>query len=212
MDFITIDFETANSNLDSPCEIGLTVVREGMIVDTHEWLIKPQNQEFNYFNIRVHGIRPQDVEHKPEFDELWEEIQPIIENQFLIAHNASFDMGVLRKTLESYGLPYPNLDYACSVSFSKRIWAGLPKYNLKSLCAMHGITFHHHRAGADSRATAELCIKAFETAGIDSMEDFKTKLKIQPGTIRDGQHYPAVSMPVKKVTKRFRRFRHVDEG
>jgi DNA polymerase-3 subunit epsilon len=210
MDFVTIDFETANSNLDSPCEIGLTVVKEGMIVDTHEWLINPQ-QEFNYFNIKVHGIRPEHVAYQPEFDELWDDIQPIIENQFLIAHNASFDMGVLRKTLEYYSLPYPNVQYACSVSFSKRIWVGLPKYNLKSLCDLHGIKFHHHRAGADSRATAELSIKAFEAAGIDSLDDFKTKLNIQPGRISEGEHYPALSIPVKKYTKRFRRFKHDEE-
>jgi DNA polymerase III subunit epsilon len=40
MDFITLDFETATSQRDSPCEIGLTFVSGGQIVETKSWLIK----------------------------------------------------------------------------------------------------------------------------------------------------------------------------
>lgn len=41
MDFITIDFETATSQRDSPCEIGLTFFESGQIIETKSWLIKP---------------------------------------------------------------------------------------------------------------------------------------------------------------------------
>jgi len=34
MDFVTIDFETATSDLDSPCEIGLTIVQNSKILET----------------------------------------------------------------------------------------------------------------------------------------------------------------------------------
>jgi len=165
MDFITIDFETATSDRDSPCEIGLTFVKDNKIVETKSWLIKPIYDEFDYFNTLIHGIRYEDVADKPEFNELWNEIKPLVENQFLIAHNAGFDLGVLRKTLETYGIPYPTLTYACSYIFSKKVWEGLPGYDLKTLCKVNKIEFNHHRAGYDSRATAELCLKAFETAG-----------------------------------------------
>ena len=202
MDFITIDFETATSKWDSPCEIGLTIVKEGMIVDTLEWLIKPHYPEFNYYNVLIHGIRPEHVAHSPEFDELWEELHPILENQFLIAHNAGFDMGVLRKTLDTYQIPYPNLQYSCSVVFSRKIWAGLPKYDLKSLCNMHGISFRHHRAGADSRATAELSLRAFEAAEIESLSDFEEKLNITVGKLFEGGHHPSIHKNLKKTKKK----------
>ncbi|MEZ4904535.1 MAG: exonuclease domain-containing protein [Spirosomataceae bacterium] len=74
MDFITLDFETATSQRDSPCEIGLTFVSGGQIVETKSWLIKPMYDEFDYFNILIHGIRPEHVADKPEFNELWTEI------------------------------------------------------------------------------------------------------------------------------------------
>lgn len=65
MDFVTIDFETATSQRDSPCEIGLTFVQGGQIIETKSWLIKPSYTEFDYFNILIHGIRPEHVADKP---------------------------------------------------------------------------------------------------------------------------------------------------
>ena len=58
MDFVTIDFETATAQRDSPCEIGLTFVENFRIVDSKSWLIKPLYEEFNSFNISIHGIEP----------------------------------------------------------------------------------------------------------------------------------------------------------
>jgi DNA polymerase-3 subunit epsilon len=44
----------------------------GQIVETKSWLIKPLYDEFDYFNILIHGIRPEHVADKPEFNELWD--------------------------------------------------------------------------------------------------------------------------------------------
>jgi DNA polymerase-3 subunit epsilon len=178
MDFITLDFETATSERDSPCEIGLTFVKDRKIVETKSWLIRPRKLQFGYYNILIHGIKPDDVANEPEFDELWKEIKPLIEDQFLIAHNAAFDISVLRKTLETYHLPCPPLSYACSFQFLKKAWQGLSGYNLKALCDYHQIDLNHHRAGDDARATAELVLKAFETTGSSTITEFQEKLSI----------------------------------
>ncbi|AWV97134.1 3'-5' exonuclease [Arcticibacterium luteifluviistationis] len=193
MDFITIDFETATAQRDSPCEIGLTFVENFKIVGSKSWLIKPKYEEFNYFNIAIHGIRPTDVANKPEFNELWSEIKPLIENKFLIAHNAAFDFSVLRRTLEAYNLPFPELEYSCSYIFSKKVWEGLPAYDLKTLCNHNKISFNHHRAEADSRATAELSIQAFRKNGVHSKNDFPEKLRTNIGKLYDGGYKPSVT-------------------
>lgn len=198
MDFITIDFETATAQRDSPCELGLTFVKNRQIVETKSWLIKPMYDDFDYFNVLIHGIRPEDVADKPEFDVLWEEIKPLIENQFLIAHNAGFDMSVLRRTLEAYQLPFPTLQYSCSYIFSKKIWQGLPAYDLKTLCNANGIVFKHHRAGADSRATAELALKAFDKAEVYSVDDFSEKLRTSVGQLFEGGYRPSETKRVYK--------------
>lgn len=198
MDFITIDFETATAQRDSPCELGLTFVKDRQIVETKSWLIKPMYDDFDYFNVLIHGIRPEDVADKPEFDVLWNEIKPLIENQFLIAHNAGFDMSVLRRTLEAYQLPFPTLQYSCSYIFSKKVWQGLPAYDLKTLCNANGIVFKHHRAGADSRATAELVLKAFDKAEVYSVDDFPEKLKTSVGQLFEGGYRPSETKRVYK--------------
>lgn len=198
MDFITIDFETATAQRDSPCELGLTFVKNRQIVETKSWLIKPMYEDFDYFNVLIHGIRPEDVADKPEFNVLWDEIKPLIENQFLIAHNAGFDMSVLRRTLEAYQLSFPSLQYSCSYIFSKKVWQGLPAYDLKTLCNANGIVFKHHRAGADSRATAELALKAFEKAEIYSVDDFPEKLSTSVGLLFEGGYRPSETKRVYK--------------
>ena len=200
MDFITLDFETATAQRDSPCEIGLTFVKNGQIVETKTWLIKPINNQFDYFNILIHGIRPEHVADKPEFNELWSEIQQLVENKLIIAHNASFDISVLRKTLDTYHLPYPTLNYSCSYIFSKKVWQGLSAYDLKTLCRFNNIEFIHHRAGSDSRATAELTLKAFELAGVNSIDDFPEKLKTSVGQLFTGGYKPSKTIKVNKKT------------
>lgn len=198
MDFITLDFETANSQRESPCEIGLTFIKNKKIIETKSWLIKPMNNSFDSFNISIHGIKPEDVKDKPEFNQIWSEIFPLIENQFLIAHNASFDISVLRNTLELYNIPFPDFHYSCSYIFSKKVWEKLPAYDLKTLCKHNGIELKHHRAGDDSRATAELCLKAFEKANVNSIEDFPERLKTTIGKLFSGGYNPAETKRIYK--------------
>lgn len=198
MNFITIDFETANEMRSSPCEIGLTFVRNGKIIDTKSWLIRPKHNRFESYNISIHGIKPKDVENEPEFHEVWKEVQPMVEGQLLIAHNAGFDMSVLRHTLELYELPLPNFNYICSCIFSRKVWLNQPCYGLEELCDLNGIKFNHHRAGDDSRATAELALKAFEITDIVTIDDITTKLLTTIGSISQSGYKPCLTKRLNK--------------
>ncbi|MGL5694720.1 MAG: 3'-5' exonuclease, partial [Peptostreptococcaceae bacterium] len=115
MDFVAIDFETANAQRASACSLGITVVKNNKVVEEKYWLIKPYPFKFDPRNIFIHGIREEDVINEKEFDEIWCEIKPYLENNLVIAHNSSFDFSVLRKTLDLYEIEYPNLDYACTL-------------------------------------------------------------------------------------------------
>ena len=200
MDFVTLDFETATADTDSPCEIGLTIVENSKIIETKSWLIKPrQYPHFNNFNVRIHGIKPKDVENAPELNELWTEIEPIINDKFVIAHNARFDIGVLRKTLDYYSIMYPSMDYTCSYILSKSLWKGLPSYNLKSLCRQHNIDFEHHRAGQDSKACAELTLKIFEEAGIKARDEITEVLKVSIGKLMNNSYSPSEIKRVESI-------------
>ena len=195
MDFIVIDFETATSERNSPCEVGLTFVSNNRITETKSWLIKPfQFPYFNSFNIGIHGITPHDVAHLPEFDSLWaDEISLLVENQFLMAHNASFDFSVLRKTLETYNLPFPKLQYSCSYIISKKVTKGLLSYDLGSLCKHWNLSAPTHRAASDSIACAELSLKLFESCSITCVEDLPEKLTTSIGQLYNGGYNPCIS-------------------
>jgi DNA polymerase-3 subunit epsilon len=114
MDFLALDFETATTAADSPCELGIAIVRGGVVREVRNWLIKPpQWPHFSPWNVAVHGIRPDDVAGAPRWEEIWEEVHALLLGATVVAHNAAFDMGVLRATLASHGLPHPSFQYFC---------------------------------------------------------------------------------------------------
>lgn len=197
MDFVTIDFETATADRSTPCEIGLTFVENNQIIKTMSWLIKPHCYPvFDYFNVLIHGISPDMVTNAPEFNNIWNEIHPLIENKLLFAHNASFDFSVLRKTLDAYDLPYPTITYACSYIMAKNVWSGLSSYNLKSLCNHHRIQFDHHRAAADSKATAELILIALLEFEIVDHDGLKQKSRLDLGNLSASNYRPCRTLRI----------------
>ncbi|MBS1572599.1 MAG: 3'-5' exonuclease [Bacteroidetes bacterium] len=178
MNFCAIDFETATNERNSACEVGLCMVENNKIVSTKSWLIRPPSfPHFNRHNIAVHGIYPSDVANSPTFADIWQELHQIIGNKMLVAHNASFDAGVLRGCLEYYNIPKPELQYVCSVQIARKSWLGLPSYSLGNLARQHEISFNHHRAGDDAEVCAKISLLAFQELMIGRDEDVQMKLK-----------------------------------
>ena len=65
--FAAIDFETAGYDPASACSLGIVAANEdGSITEWHR-LIRPPVMRFAPGCIAIHGIRPEDVEDKPEF-------------------------------------------------------------------------------------------------------------------------------------------------
>lgn len=162
MNFIALDFETANHRRDSVCEMGIAVVVDSAIVESRSWLVRPRHNWFHMMNTRIHGITEDRVANEPEFDRIWEETKCYFENANLVAHNASFDMGVLRHVLAQYDLSPPSISYACSLAVARRAWKGLSSYGLKALAKHFNIPLHHHSAEPDAIASAQIMLRAAE--------------------------------------------------
>ena len=188
LDFTAIDFETANGDSASACAVGLVKVRDGKIVDSYSSLINPPTGwwDFHPGNIRVHGIYPKDVEHAPTWPEVLAEMLAFIEGDVLIAHNATFDMGVLRKATERVGGTLPELHYACSLLISRKTY-NLDSYRLNQVAyAVGHEEFDHHDSLADSDACARIIIHAAnrkdadDLAGLLAATNQKLKPVVQP--------------------------------
>lgn len=160
LDFTAIDFETANGFRGSPCAVGLTKVRSGRVVDEASWLMRPpaNHDHFEYHNVRIHGIRSEDVAGLPRFGELFPEIGAFIGGDILAAHNAAFDLGVIRSGLEVSGLAGPAYEYVCTVMLSRRCYS-LVSNSLPFAAEEAGVPLvNHHDAAEDARACAGILI------------------------------------------------------
>jgi DNA polymerase-3 subunit epsilon len=174
MDFTAIDFETANEQRCSPCSIGLVVVQNGEFVKHLSFLIRPPELRFNPINIYIHGITPRDVASQPEFPDVWEVLRCHLEDTVLVAHNAAFDMSVLNRTLEHYGIAHAPFRSHCTCKISKKLWPRLGDHKLDSIARSLGIRFKHHDACEDARACAEIAQRACletETASLDELAE-----------------------------------------
>ena len=123
--YIAFDVETPNRFNSRMSAIGIAVVEDGRIVDSFYSLVDPE-QPFDWFNTQLTGIDSEAVAGAPTFSELWPRIEPVMSSGVLVAHNASFDMGVLKKCLRDYGIPWrPRVKGLCTVLMGRRLMPGV---------------------------------------------------------------------------------------
>jgi DNA polymerase III subunit epsilon len=158
MNFVAIDFETANHRPDSACAIGLVKVVNGVIAEKAVHLIRPPTREFLF--TYIHGLSWNDVAQMNDFGQLWPEIEPLFHGSaFLVAHNASFDKRVLAACCATYGLPMPPQPFQCTVQIARRTW-GIYPTKLSNVCETLNIELNHHEALSDAMACAHIMLKS----------------------------------------------------
>jgi len=154
--FVAFDFETANRNRHSICSVGMVFVENGEIVDTLYELINPE-EEFDSYNIAIHGIKPQDVSSAPTFAEFYQSNMEKFSNKLFVAHYLPFDGYALRDALiRSHTVPVSKR-LLCSYQLAKKLIPSQSSYNLKILCEKYNIPLlQHHNALDDAKACAYL--------------------------------------------------------
>jgi DNA polymerase III subunit epsilon len=109
----------------------------------------------------------------------------------VVAHNASFDMSVLRYVLNVYGIDYPNLKYACTWMMSKKTWPGLISYKLDYISRQLGVGFKHHNALEDAYACSEIARASYKLNSASSFDDLLVKLGISCGRLYTNGYIPS---------------------
>lgn len=182
--WVAIDFETATREPTSACALGAAVVEGGRVVETASWLIRPPFNEYEFWNTNVHGLSAEDTEFAPEFDEVWWEVRQLLEGARLLAHNASFDVRVLRALLESREIPSPSYEYACTVSMARAALKDLPRHTLDVVCDHCGIRLVHHDAASDAEGCARVALACAESVGVTSITEALTFLGVGTRTLQ----------------------------
>ena len=169
--YTAVDVETPNRNNDSICSIGIVHMEYGTPVYLREFLVNP-HEHFDDYNIKIHGITPEMVKDAPTFREIWPEIAPFFSG-IMAAHSATFDLGVICKSLALCDIPIPDITYACTLTKARK---HLPKeecgsHRLNDLCAGLNVPLeHHHNALDDALGCALILEKLIDRFGCDKSD------------------------------------------
>jgi DNA polymerase-3 subunit epsilon len=197
LDFVALDFETAGLDRGTPCGIGLVKFRDGQVVDTYEQLLKPVPRDWDpqaqplesFFHpmcVDVHGIRPADVADSPAFWEAWPQLQAFLAGLPVVAHNAAFDMGVLRASLDYAGEQWPSIDYGCTLVWGRRTY-DLASYRLPFIAEAAGVQFSssaHHGALYDADVAGKVLLDIAAKNDASNLQALTETLGTRLGELR----------------------------
>jgi DNA polymerase III subunit epsilon len=183
MDFVAIDFETANRCRESACAIGLTYVENMVIVDQEYHLIQPTPFYFDTINQSVHGISKEQVVNAPTFDKVWAKIKDKVQQKQLVAHNASFDFSVLRYALSAYKIPFPDITYGCTLQLFRKLSLPIENNKLSTLARYYNLSLDHHHALSDAVVCAQIAIALMKDLHLSDLTNLAGHFGYQLGSI-----------------------------
>lgn len=193
LDFTAIDFETANSSAASACSVGLVKVRGGRVVEAANWFIRPPSghDTFSEWNTRIHGIVASDVVTAQLWRDQLDDLVGFVNGDTLVAHNAGFDMGVIRAACAASAVTTPPFEYLCSLRIARRTY-NLDSYRLPVAAMAAGFEdFAHHDALADSQACAAIVVHAAGRHGATSLAELATMTGSAVSRISPASRRPA---------------------
>lgn len=173
---VVFDTETTGLSLsDRIVQIaGLRLAGGRLTGEAFETLVNP-GRPIPPGSTRIHGITDAMVADAPDMVAALRAFHGFAEDAVLIAHNAPFDMGLLRAAEAETGQHFPNrvMD---TVLLSAMIWGQGAPHSLDAICERLGITIPaglRHTAMGDAQATAQAFLKmlpALEAKGITRFE------------------------------------------
>ena len=198
MNYLVLDIEVVNRCVTSIATIGIVGVNNGKIVEKKEYYIKPEPFIFDSRMTKINGLNPEDFVVSPSFPEIWSDLSSRLSAyDFCVAHNASFDFGVLKGCCDAYHLNYKNIPILDSLTYTKNSYLEVPDHKLSTLCHCLNIDIsNHHNALADALATAMIMMLLIEKENDNILDVFRR------GGINDLSYYKSrkeINMAKKKT-------------
>ena len=182
-EFVVFDIETTglNSHTNKIIEIGAVKIKAGRIIDRYSQLINP-GISIPYHITEITSITNEQVANQPKIDEVIGKFVEFIGDAVLVAHNAPFDMGFIKRDIKEY----LNIDLESSVidtlQMARDLFPDFKKYGLGDLNKALGLALEkHHRAVDDSQATANMFIiflEKYKEKGIEYLKDINKGFEV----------------------------------
>ena len=164
---VLIDFECGDFKHLEPIEMTVKCLITGRVFTT---LIKCEHP-IHFKAWQVHGISRRMLQYEPPFQAAYTMLvewlagmnSDPLEIVVFVAHNAAFDLRVMRKALADSQIPFPgNWIFHDSIKIIKQYRRGLPSYALGKLAdTLQCVNKPTHRSASDVRCLAEILHKIF---------------------------------------------------
>lgn len=181
--YAVLDFETTGLDLetDHVLSYGVVPVEEGRIqLSGAQYAVVRPPIPVPPDSIRVHGIRPVELERAPAFQDVAGELLGALEGRLLVAYAAQIELAFLGRLHEDLGLARPRyaidvIDLASDVT--AREDRDAPPSRLSDLAERYGVPVGRtHHAFADALITAQLFLvlaTRLERLGLDVMRELE---------------------------------------
>jgi len=180
---IVFDLETTglSQQNDRITEIGAVRVRDGAVVEEFNTFVNPE-MPISEKITELTGITNDMVKDAPREDEALRLFYEFCGDcKVIIAHNAPFDTGFVKKSAERCDMPYPftSID---TVPIARALYPNLKNHKLDTVAkALQLPPFNHHRACDDARVLAQIYLKLItdmkEQRGVETVDGINTGLK-----------------------------------
>jgi DNA polymerase-3 subunit epsilon len=167
MEFVALDFETANADMSSICQLGLVHFKDGSLQEEWKTYVDPEDF-FDEINISIHGIDETTVKGAPKLQDIVSRIYTYLDSRIAVCHT-HFDRVALNKACAKYGLRVPTCTWLDSARVTRRTWeqCAYRGYGLGNVCDILGYQFVQHDALEDAKAAAHILLAAIEKTGMD---------------------------------------------
>ncbi|GAB6170120.1 PolC-type DNA polymerase III [Clostridium carnis] len=168
--YVVFDIETTgfSAKNDKIIEIGAVKIKGREVIDSFSEFVYPKCR-IPYKITELTGITDEMVENAETIETILPKFMKFLEGSVVVAHNASFDTGFIKKNCMDLGL---NFDFTVmdTVPLARFLYPDLKRVKLNVVAKYLGISLeNHHRAVDDAKATAEILLISMKKM-IEEME------------------------------------------
>lgn len=170
--FVVFDIETTgfSAKFDEIIEIAGVKVENGRMTERFSKFIRPERAIPPHIT-ELTRITNEMVENAEPVSVVLKEFLDFCQDCTLVAHNATFDTGFLKKFCEKLNYSF-DFCYIDTVGLSRRLVKKIKRHKLNNVAKALGFTFEgHHRAINDAEITAKIFLTFVEMMRREGVED-----------------------------------------